>query len=278
MKRLMSILLCACACASAATAGGSVREDWIQAYDASTRAWRTLSRGALTPALKLTWDSTTSTISAASGVRFEVSGLRDRQMYWCDEFMEYPAVLASTVVTKAYWSGAGTNGTQTVTAGANGLMVLATSGTASSSSSLSFRAANFPLANAPVLETMFKVNGVTTTEVKVGWYQDADDYCYVEFDTTDSATKIYVRHCKNGGSEVSVDSGVTMSAGTYYTVRFELLADGGYKAYINGVLVRQAAAGSLTSNSLVPYFSINNKTTAVDRQLTIDYVKLWQNR
>lgn len=211
---------------------------------------------------------------AVTGARFN-----DTRLYWCDDFMETAALLASTVYSKAHWTGGGTNGTQTVTAGVGGTIALDTTNTGSRTSTLAFATADFSTNYAPTLEFRLKTSNITNTKITAGWYVGANDYAWFMFDTATSAANIYLSTRNNGATAVTTDTGVDLVAGTYYTFRLAIAANETVTASINGVRVAASHAGTVQQLATdVPYFYVDNKAASEAKVLTIDYVKVWQNR
>ncbi len=274
---ILALALAMCAMLACPALGqGSINETWIRTLNPSTSAYTTLGRGAAYPLNLFSWNATRSVWSG--NYRFEAAGVSDKLMYWCDDFMEAAAALASTVYSKAHWTGGGTSGTQTVTAGVGGTMVLATTSTGSRTSTLTFSTANFSSNYAPVFEARAKANGITTTRMALGWYVDANNYLLFEFDTDDSASVISVVYNNAGGGEVRYPTTVTLGT-SYKKYRIEIAADESFRCYIDDSLVYYKAASTIAALATYkPYFYVDNKSTAVDRTLTIDYVKLWQIR
>jgi len=113
----------------------------------------------------------------------------------------------------------------------------------------------------------------------VGFYVDANDELLFEFNTGTSAANIYLLYEKNNGGVVSTDTGVDLVAAHDYVFRIKTAADGSFKAYIDGVLVKTGAAGAIRAVAFKPYIFV--KDTAVGHpgvNLSVDYVKTWQNR
>lgn len=216
-------------------------------------------------------------------------------MTFYEDFLENPAVLASTVIAKAMWTGGGTNGTQTVTAAPNGTMVLASTVTASSTSTLQFTQAAFSMVKNPTFEALLQVNNVTANlTARMGFYASASNWAYVKYDTALSTTGLYLSTNNNGGSEVATPltgypGAVTMAAATYVKIRIEILPQAtgattaGMNVWINDI---QVPPGLLPSTqliqspltTLIPYFYVDNKAAAQANTMTIDYAQFSQNR
>lgn len=210
----------------------------------------------------------------------EVSGRLNTELWqFCDDFDEGAAVLASCLHSKAFWTGGGTSGTQAIVAGVNGIMQLDTTATGSRSSTLTFTNANFNTNYAPGLEFRLKQDNITNTKIDFGWYVDGNDKLLFRFDTDVDAANIYLVSENNNGGEVTTDTTVDLVAGTYITCKIQINADETFAAYINGVRVAAAHAGTIRQlATFKPYFYTDNKAAAESKKLDIDYVKIWQNR
>lgn len=198
------------------------------------------------------------------------------------EFEENPAVLASTVIAKAFWQGGGTSGTQEIrAAAADGYdddvtyIRLSTTATASRSSTLQFyRSVDLNLLSR--FEALVRgPSALTTTAVKIGWYYDATHYAYFLFDTDQHASKLYFAY-RNGGAETLNDLGVSMPSGdVMYKYTIQMYAG---KIYVFFEDVLKATITTTIPTYGYPYFYVDNKATAVERTLDIDYEKHWYGR
>lgn len=240
------------------------------------------TNGSFVTNLTIDGTSAASAFSGATGTyttKVTTPILSQTKMYHESEFMETAAALASTVLSKLYWTGGGTNGTQAVIAGANGILQMDTTATGSSTSALIFTTANFATNNAPVFEAYIKTDLLTNRKVNVGWYVDTNDYIMFEFNTATDAANIYLSTKNNGGAEVSEDTTVDLVADTYIKLRIEINANESFAAYINDVRVNATHAGTIRElATFKPYFYIDNKDQAQSNTMNIDYIKLWQNR
>ena len=222
------------------------------------------------------------------------SGLRATQFnasdyYFCDEFTEAAAAIASTVISKCNWTGGGTSGGQAIVAGIGGWMELDTTSTGNRTSTLTYTTANFSGAYAPALEFRFKTNNITNTKIDAGWYVDGNDEFLIRFNTATNANNIYLVTENNNGGEVLYDTGVDLVAATWYTVRLEINAttltnNATFQIYINGDRVAAESPLATTASTIrslatfKPYFYVDNKASAEQKLLDIDYVKIWQKR
>lgn len=205
------------------------------------------------------------------------------KLVWMDDFMEAANVLASTVYSNAHWTkanGAG-SGTATITAGANGLMVLDTLHAAQNNDvSLTFSTANFAIANNPAMEALIKPNSLTNCVFEVGWYVDTNDEILFRFDAAVSSTKwLLVYENNNGGEQVTTTS-VSASASAYTDLKINVLSTGGAECYINGTLIKTYAASTVRDVAFKPrfYAKVTDAGHAAAKTLTIDFARLIQDR
>jgi hypothetical protein len=207
------------------------------------------------------------------------SEIEVERMQWTDDFLEGANALASTTISNVYWTGAGTNGTQAIIAGVNGIMQLDTSATGSSTSTLTFTTTDFDVANNPSMEVRIAVSAITNSKFELGFYATANDYLLFRFDSAVSATTLYVASNKNGAGEVATAIGVTVGADTYLKLRIDTYSDATYKLYVNNVEVEGLSTNVIRSlATFKPYFYIDNKTASASKKMNIDYVKLSQDR
>lgn len=214
----------------------------------------------------------------ASG-SIEAEKLNQTKMYWCDDFMETAADLTSTVISKVYWTGGGTSGTQAIAADANGVMQLSTTATGSRSSTLTYSGAStFDNDLAWIFEARVKVNNITNTKIDLGMYVDGNDEIIFRFDTDVDAGNIYLVTENNNGGEILQDTGVNLTANTYFKFCIEVEDDDTFEVSINDTEVCSVPTGTIRDVAFKPYFYVDNKAAAEEKILSIDYVKVWQDR
>lgn len=198
------------------------------------------------------------------------------------EFDENPAVLASTLIAKAYWQGGGTSGTQEIRAeGADGFdddftyIRLSTTATASRSSELKFHR-SVDIANLSRWEAILRVStDILTTEQKWGWHYDSTHFALFRFDTALHATKLYLSYC-NGGSVTDVDLNTPMPTdGSFHRYKLQAYA-GSLYVYYDDALVATISM-SLPSYGK-SYFYVDNKSSAVERTIDVEVAKHWYGR
>lgn len=198
--------------------------------------------------------------------------------YHRSDFDETPATLAASILARAHWTGSGTSGTQIIrAAGADSFnysvtyIRLSTTATASRSSIMTFSSYT-TIHSISRLEMFVRHStGITTTAKKWGWYYSATSYAYFYFDTAVHATKIYFSYYA-GGTNVNVDLGFAMpTTGYFYQYTLQCYAGVMY-VYVDGTLY--ATVSATVGDVLVPYFYVDNKATAVERTLDVDYVEI----
>lgn len=204
-----------------------------------------------------------------------------RRMKWEDDFLEGSNVLASTTFSKAYWTAGGTNGTATVTAGANGTMVLSTTSTGSRSASLAFAAADFSVVQQPSMEARLNLSAITNVTAGFwGFYASANDYVGFAFRSATSATKILCVAKSNGGTEVVLNTQITLGAGTNHKFGIDIinLSTPIIRLYVDDQEIQYFTGAVRALATMYPYFIIDNAAAAQENTMVIDYVKISQDR
>lgn len=185
--------------------------------------------------------------------------------------------LASSVIAKAYWVGGGTSGTQTLvadsTADQNTYINLSTTATGSRSSSIIF--SRFIPIDQRSVEFRIFVSSKTNTNQSFGFYDGSANYAWFNFDTAVNADNIYAE-CYNG-TLTRTDTGVDITTGTWVTFRIIQFAGPFTYFYINDTLVATIQTNTDT-NPMKPYIFVNNKASAEEKIIYVDYVKVWKGR
>jgi hypothetical protein len=194
-----------------------------------------------------------------------------------DENIASDTVLASTVIANAFWTGSGA-GTQTLMVGSvrdvNSYIAISTGSTGSQTSQIIFgRYIGF---NQPTIEIRFLVNNLTNAVYRLGFYYDATHYCYFEFDSAVDASKLYL-NTNNGSGSASVDTGITLSANNWYTVRIAL-HDATHALCWYEDAAKTGATQYVPVTVEKPYIFASNKTADEDKIIYVDYVKVWSGR
>lgn len=200
--------------------------------------------------------------------------IETERLQFQDVFVEAPAALASTIYSKAHWTGGGTNGTQSIVAG--GLMQLSTGALASSTSTLDFTNAAFPNSLQPSMEIRLTTDALTNRKIEFGFYASANDYLLFRFDTGSSldTSNFIIASKNNGGAEVAMSTLIPPVAGTYNKFRIDIFSDSTFRLYVDNKLIINFT-GTIQSGltTLKPHFYIDNKAVAQNNNLNIDYVK-----
>ena len=147
------------------------------------------------------------------------------------------------------------------------------------------------------IEARLKVDAITDVYVGVGFTDtisttvelpiflnaadldsDATDACGVIFDTDATTDQWCHGGVKNGVDTTPAFSGSAPAADTYVIVRVEVSAAGAVQGFINGTAIGAAVANAVTATTaLTPFIAVANRGAA-QRVLTLDYVKVEQNR
>jgi len=288
-KYLLPTVLTALLLTSVAYPQGSIDETWIRTTNPAGGK-SLLAPGTLYPLLMFRWSPGRSILVGNCGI--EANGISDRRMYWCEEFMGYSngtagvAILSSatapsgtTVLTPAdwYWGSSGTNGTVKLIAGTNGTAVLSTGTTTNNTAVLSWRESNFSIASNPSLEALVKLSTTGNVVYEIGWYVDTSDEILFRFDSSVNSTQwLLVYENTNQGEQVYVTTRYAL-ASVYTKLRIDLFANGSAKCYVNDNLVKSYPAGTVRNVAFKPRFYVKT-LGASDKNLTVDYCKLWQDR
>ena len=198
-----------------------------------------------------------------------------------DDFISIPGVLGTTIATAItlqdyYWAVTNTNGNVAVVAEAdpfNGKLTLDTSATGSSLASAAWRTACFNGALEKTLSFRFKTSNITNSEIRIGWYASANDYCYINFDTATNAANIYLASNNNNAGVKRDDSGVDLVAATAVDVSITLKGTN-IIALVNGTKITIANCTARDLDTFVPYIYVDNKDAAEQKLLDVDFVEL----
>lgn len=148
-----------------------------------------------------------------------------------------------------------------------------------------------------VMEARLKLDAVTAVALFVGFTDtisttvelpiflvaadidsDAADACGVGFDTDGTTAQFFHGGVKAGADTVPAYSGGAPGVATYVTIRVEVSAAGAVRGFINGTAIGAAVANAVTvTTALTPCIAVANRSAA-QRVMTIDYVKVEQNR
>lgn len=147
---------------------------------------------------------------------------------------------------------------------------------------------NFDVTKGCIFETKLRVNTLPTlvSEIQFGL---GDDYVEGGFDNLtyqvgfdlDGSGLVYARKDDNDSAQ-TVTTGITLDAGNEYIFRIDCTDVTDIKFFIDGVQVCASTAFPYIATGanavLQPYFSIYKASGEGLGIITIDYVKIWQNR
>lgn len=192
------------------------------------------------------------------------------------DFNEAAGVLQGTDYHDIYWMEGGSNGSINVREDANGTVRIATEA-AVSDPYLEYRLDNLDPLLSTEIEFYCKVDSIANLELYLGLYADSNNYAYFSFNTTTSAVNIYAV-TKTSAGEVSSDTGVDLSASTYFKFRIKIESLFKVRFWINDIEVVPNHTGQISSSAaLKPRFWIKNKSSAVIN-LDVDYIRILQDR
>jgi len=182
----------------------------------------------------------------------------------------------------------------------NGTVVLTTVAGDNLFSQLSHQL-NFSATHMAGIEARVALDVITNCTIEVG-FNDAlteaqgrafDDYeltgglptpvaanaAIVGFDPTDSPLHPHLTGVSAiAGAGFAVNLGVDPIAATFIRLGVQLDVLGNAYYYVNGALLGTRLLAITPATPLTPWLAISNKAGAIARNLTIDYVKFWQNR
>lgn len=107
------------------------------------------------------------------------------------------------------------------------------------------------------------------------------DAVVIGFDPTDSPLHPHLTGVSaNSGAppDAAVDLGVDPATGVFVVLKVQLDAAGNASYYVNGALLGTQPLAIEPATLLTPWLAVRNKAVAVARILTVDYIKMWQNR
>ncbi len=214
---------------------------------------------------------------------------------WCEDFDDEIAAVQFEAGLKAdFWVTAGANyaaANVTYTAGAGGTLD-AKCANANEDSVTIFGVGNIRVDLNPIMEARFKIDDIATAFCCVGFAEGAfvdkatpdDDIFVVGLDADNGhgfgATHIVALSNNAAAGGIYDDMTVVMSNGTYVLIRIDLTDVTQPRVWINGT---EVDAGDISGTvqagtTLSPYIMVQNLVGAVQRTLTIDYIRTWQER
>lgn len=215
---------------------------------------------------------------------------------WCEDFDdEIAAVQFESGLKADFWVTAGANyaaANVTYTADAGGTLE-AICANAEDDSVTIFGVGNIRVDLNPIMEARFKIDNVVTAFCCVGFAEGSfvdkaapdDDIFVVGLDADNGhgfgATQIVALSNNTGAGGIYDDMGVVMANDTYIVVRIDLTDVAQPRVWINDT---EVDAGDITGTvqagtTLAPYIMVQNRAGgAIQRILTVDYIKMWQER
>ena len=201
--------------------------------------------------------------------------------YHCSDFDENivgNTEISASVIAKAYWSTSGAGTKQMIPGGnedKNHYVRLATTTTSGRMSQIMF-GRYMPYLHTAI-EARMIMTPITSATVYFGMRYDNDNFIRFKFDSAKDATKLY-REAKNAGTVTSAQTLQNMANQTWITLRIQNLSNSKVQFFVNDVDAGEITTNIPTGASLKPYVYVDNKTSAADKWLMVDYVKIWANR
>ena len=250
------------------------------------------SVGSVTPAAgAFTTISSTGAATLAS-----ITEVKQTKYFWCDDFDDEAAtVQLESALNADFWTTAGTNyaaANVTYTAGAGGTLK-ALCANADNDSVTILGLLNFNTTNDPILEARIKIDTKETAAFLVGFAGGAsaaiDTYpndCFLVGINSDNAhtfgaTKIVAFSNDDNAGVVYDNLGSAIVSDTYIIVKIDLTDTEQPRVWLNGT---EIAAASITgtvkaATAMAPYIAVQNLAGgAIQRFVTVDYIKCWQTR
>jgi hypothetical protein len=212
----------------------------------------------------------------------------------------YDDFLGDTLNADFYSSSAANGGTApAITVGANGLAKIV-AGTGDNDVCEWTGEANWYCAQKPVIEVRYAVNAITEVALNVGFCDDLSatndkialliatatyaigtnvtDAALFVFDTDATSATWRCASTLNGATPQNVTlTGIAPVAATFEVIAIHLDELGNARFYRNGVQCGYLALAVTPAVALRPYLAVKANTTT-GRELTADYIKIWQNR
>jgi len=199
-----------------------------------------------------------------------------------DDFVSIAGALGTTIANAItlqdyYWDvSSSTSGTVTTTAEAdpfNGKLLFDTTSTGSRTAIAAWRSANFNGALEKTFSCRFVTSNITNTEIKIGWYASANDYCYINFDTATHASNIYLATNNNNAGVKRDDSGVDLVAATPVDISITMKGTS-IVALVNNTKITIANCSARDLDTFKPYIYVDNKSAAEQKLLGVDWVDI----
>lgn len=220
---------------------------------------------------------------------------RSRYYAWCEDFdQETAAVQLESGINANFWTTAGTNyaaANVTYEAGAGGTLSADSAGADDDSVTI-LGLPNIRIDANPIVEARFKIDAVANAFIGIGLAEGSfadkaapdDDICLIGIDSDNGhgygAARLLLMTNDNNGGLITNDCGVSMADDTFVTVRFDLVDTEKPRVWINDAEVDATdITGTVQAGtSVAPYIMVQQLAGAITRTLTIDYIKVWQER
>lgn len=197
-----------------------------------------------------------------------------------DEGVADTTALSASIIANQYWTGSGTNGTQTFDVNgsydSNTPLLIQTGALANSTSQILFKRATDTNVGQCVMEFRFDVTNITNTRFEFGTYTSATSYAILLFDTAVHASNWYFA-TYTGGAESRTVLSQFPSANTWVTLRIVFRGSSSALIYIDDTLILTYSTAGVPLTKQ-PYVYINNKAAAENKKIYLDYVKMWYLR
>ncbi len=229
-----------------------------------------------------TW-SFSESITVADSVNME-------KYVWMEDFDdEIAAVQWESGLNADFWVTAGTNysaGNATYTAGPGGTVEFKNAA-ADNDSVTVLGSPIFREALNPICEARVAIDNIVTVHWAIGLAEGAynsnaaydDDVVLIGQDTDVAASNVYlITNDTNAGVE-HADTGIDAVNGTYLKVKFDATDLEDVRVWINDVEIDISTANIQAGTTLMPYIMVQNLAAgSIQRTLTVDYFKCWQDR
>ncbi len=209
---------------------------------------------------------------------------------WSEDFDgEIASVQWESGSAADFWVTAGTNyaaANVTYTAGPGGTLEVKNAAADNDSVTI-LGASNFREALNPIFEARIKIDDITTVHWAVGVVEGSyasnaaydDDVILIGQDTDQAADNVYLITNDNAAGAEFTDTGINAVNGTYLKVKFDATDTEDVRVWVNDTEIDVSGANIQAGTTLMPYIMVQNLAGgAIQRVLTIDYIKIWQDR
>jgi hypothetical protein len=227
--------------------------------------------------------------SLSTDTPIEIPHLEEYQMTYYDDFLDSAAALAASLAAYYWTETQAANGTIDIVAALHGTMVVDTGALANGWAQMQWNAANFEGGKLKGMQVRFSLSNITNCTMFIGWSiagdisAPANDLFCLHFDTATDAANLYAASNNAGGGEQNDDTGCDLVAGQWYVAEitmdtttitltvFDETADTLYTTTISNCTARDL-------DTFLPTIHQDNKAAAEQKQLSIDFIKIYQDR